>query len=355
MTLESGNSSRTFKSALIWAVAEDRAPLAEEARKFLAWKDIEADIVELRLGETQQRQLVEHVKRAERDLREAVWRTYKNIFLLAEDNSLRRIDLGLVHSSAAGSLVELVISRLRQEDIVVEGVSPNFLGRYWPPALPEWSTKAVRDAFYASPKFPRLLKPDAVKETISRGLDGGVFAYVGRAADGDYEPFVYKASLRYDDVEIAADVYLIARERAEEYVAKTSQPASVAGKTGTGDSGDAPTQTGGSPVGGQPVTQPGGPTGGSPVTSTGGSTPVSEPPPGAEIAGFSWVGEVPTQKWMNFYTKVLSRFATAGGLKLTVTVDVALAGGLGMSKVEETKVALRELGMDEDVKVKLKA
>src|SRR5690606_32890366 len=36
MTTESGSSSRTFKSALIWAVAEDRSPLAEEARKCLA-------------------------------------------------------------------------------------------------------------------------------------------------------------------------------------------------------------------------------------------------------------------------------------------------------------------------------
>lgn len=34
------------------------------------------------------------------------------------------------------------------------------------------------------------------------------------------------------------------------------------------------------------------------------------------------LGEISPQKWMNFYTKVLSRFATAGGLKLTVTVDV---------------------------------
>jgi hypothetical protein len=55
---------------------------------------------------------------------------------------------------------------------------------------------------------------------------------------------------------------------------------------------------------------------------------------------------------MNFYTKVLSRFATAGGLKLTVTVDVDPPGGTTMSKAEETKVALRELGLPEDVSIK---
>ncbi|MCS6900198.1 MAG: hypothetical protein NZX77_10575, partial [Polyangiaceae bacterium] len=161
---------------------------------------------------------------AERDLREAVWRAYKNVFLLAEDNSLRKIDLGLVHSSAASSLVDLILSHPTQEDIVVDSVSPNFLTRYWPPALPEWSTKSVRDAFYASPRFPRLLKPDAVKDTISRGLDAGTIAYVSKAADGSYEPFIFKRPLAAADIEIADNVYLIARERAEEYLAKKAAP-----------------------------------------------------------------------------------------------------------------------------------
>ena len=42
----------------------------------------------------------------------------------------------------------------------------------------------------------------------------------------------------------------------------------------------------------------------------------------AEIKGLKWSGEVPAQKWMNFYTKVLAKYATTGGLKLTVTFEV---------------------------------
>ena len=52
---------------------------------------------------------------------------------------------------------------------------------------------------------------------------------------------------------------------------------------------------------------------------------------------------------MNFYTKVLSRFAVGGGLKLTVQVEVAPPGGVSEQKVEETKVALRELGLADQV------
>lgn len=339
ITTESGSSSRTFKSALIWVAPEDSAPLLEEARKLLAWRDIEADGEELRLDEAKQRQLAENAKRAERDLRESVWRAYKNVFLLAEDNSLRKIDLGLVHSSAANSLVELILSRLKQEDIVVEGVSPNFLTRYWPPALPEWSTKSVRDAFYASPKFPRLLRADAVKDTISKGLDAGIVAYVGKKAGG-YEPFVYKRSLAAADVEIAEDVFLIAKERAEEYVAGKPAPQPPIPGGGGGGGGTQPGAGGGpGPGGGGSAPGAGGPGGGGPA-------------PIPQIAGFQWTGDVSPQKWMNFYTKVLSRFATGGGLKLTVTVDVAPPEGTTSAKIEETKVALRELGLPENITTK---
>lgn len=336
MITESGSSLRTFKSGLIWIVAEDSIALRDEARKLLAWKEIEGDAGELKLDDVQQRQLVENGRRAERDLKEAVWRAYKNVFLLAEDNSLRKIDLGLVHSSAASSLVELIVARLKQEDLVVEGVSPNFLTRYWPPALPEWSTKSVRDAFYASPKFPRLVKADAVRETISRGLDAGLFAYVGKTAGGDYEPFVFKKSLAGDDVEISEDVFLVSRERAEEYL-KSRQP----GATPTG--GATAAEAGGAGVN---TTVPVPPTALPSGTSAGKTTDVAPP---SNLIGLTWSGVLPAQKWMNFYTKVLSRFATADGMTLTLRVEIKPSDGLPKSKLDETRVALRELGLPDDV------
>ena len=54
---------------------------------------------------------------------------------------------------------------------------------------------------------------------------------------------------------------------------------------------------------------------------------------------------------MNFYTKVLARFAAAKGLKLSLTVDVEPEGGVSKAKITELKVALRELGMSEDVHI----
>src|SRR5205807_7117253 len=100
-----------------------------------------------------------------------------------------------VHSSAASDIVGLVLERLRQDGDLEAGISPNFLIRNWPPAFKEWSTKSVRDAFYAAPQFPRLTTPDAVKDTIVRGVSNGLLAYVGKTDSGSYRPFTYNQAI----------------------------------------------------------------------------------------------------------------------------------------------------------------
>ena len=67
------------------------------------------------------------------------------------------------------------------------------------------------------------------------------------------------------------------------------------------------------------------------------------------FASMAWTGDVPPQKWMKFYTAVLSKFAAAKGLKLKLTVEVAPEGGISKQKIEETKAALRELGLPDDI------
>ena len=53
---------------------------------------------------------------------------------------------------------------------------------------------------------------------------------------------------------------------------------------------------------------------------------------------------------MNFYTKVVSRFAAGRGVRLTITLEATPEGGISKQKLEETKSALRELGLDPDVR-----
>jgi hypothetical protein len=77
----------------------------------------------------------------------------------------------------------------------------------------------------------------------------------------------------------------------------------------------------------------------------------SPPPPRPPLrTGLRWDGAIPPQKWMNFYTKVLSKFAASKGLSLTVRFEVAANEAIPQQKLEETKVALRELGLDDQVR-----
>src|SRR6185295_5889101 len=102
-------------------------------------------------------------------------------------------------------------------------------------------------------------------------------------------------------------------------------------------------------AGGDPVFPPGpGPAPAGPV----GVLPQPTAPTAANAAGIQWSGDVPPQKWMNFYTKVLSRFAGSAGLKLTVQVEVAPTAGVSKQSAEDTRNALRELGLSDRVEEK---
>ena len=332
MIREYGNSSRTFKSAVIFCVPEAPDTLRDDARKVLAWEAIEDD--DLKLDETQVHQLAENLKKARRDLKETIWRTYKNLMLLGKDNKVKRVDLGLVHSSAATDLVSLIATRLSSDgDLETKGISPSFLIRNWPPAFKEWSTKSVRDAFFASPQFPRLANPEVLKETISRGAANGQLAYVGKTAAGEYKPFCYNQAVMTADVELSEDMFIITKETAEAYLKTRATAAAPPAPAPVGTS--APVSA---PVAGAATTPAPG--------LFAAVTPAENP------AGIKWTGEIPAQKWMNFYTKVLTKFAAAKGLKLTVTVEVSPEGGISKQKLDETKSALRELGLNDDVGAK---
>lgn len=75
--------------------------------------------------------------------------------------------------------------------------------------------------------------------------------------------------------------------------------------------------------------------------------PVPPPPPGEQIV--RWRGTVPPQKWMNFYTKVLTRFASTPGLKLEVSFEVPIDREQAKAKTEEARAGLKELGLDDNV------
>jgi hypothetical protein len=449
MTRDHGTSARTYKSALIWSMVDNDSSLASEARNALAWEKIHDEAEQLHLNERQNRELNEKIGKAKRDLREAVWRSYKNLAYLGKDNGISWIDLGLIHSSSAKTLVDLYVQQLRQKDIITSSFSPNFLVKNWPPAFKEWSTKSVRDAFFASPQFPRLLSPDAIREAISKGVSNGIIAYIGKSKEGKYEPVYSKTGLPQDEVEISDEWFIVVepiilQESGPDTIVVSSSQNTIKpgdevqftakglGKQGheikidklswsatggtisevgvfkagpdegayavTANSGDV--QGSGSisivPVVGRPLkrivispqdanigrneiqtfTAKGFDEDGHEVPlddirwSAIGGTVDDE---GVFLSGQEegifkvtatvgnanglatikvtkrnshWEGEIPHQKWTQFYNRILSKFAVRKGLKLAVAVDISDAT---RDEVEEMRIALRELGLGDSV------
>jgi hypothetical protein len=123
------------------------------------------------------------------------------------------------------------------------------------------------------------------------------------------------------EVEISEDMFVIKKEVAEAYLKRQERPAAEE----------------------QP--RPPGP------PEPGPRPPVPPTPPDARVRRIEWTGEVPPQKWMNFYTKFLTKFVGEKGLRLTIKVEVSRGDGIPDHKIEEAKVALQELGLDSDVSI----
>lgn len=163
-------------------------------------------------------------------------------------------------------------------------------------------------------------------------------AYVGKANGGQYKPFIFGSGtgLMAGDVEISDEVFIIAREIAEAYKQSLVAPPSLAPATPSG------------------ITYPAQPSAPelSPIKETPTSSPVQASlalPPEQPLARLRWTGVISSQKWMNFYSKVLIKFVSGAGLKLTLNFEIAPPDGLTSQKVEEVKQSLRELGLGDNV------
>lgn len=388
-----GNSGRTYKSAIIFAVPDATDAIFDTTRDVLAWEAIEDDSdTRKQLDEAQQRLLKRNFGRAKTDQKEAIWRSYRFLYLLGKDNNLRQIDLGQVTSSMSESIVALYVNTLSQNDEITAGVGATKLLKYWPPALTEWSTKGVRDAFFSSPQLPRLLDADTIKRTISDGVGQGIFGYATKDSSGQMKLTRFNESLAEADVEIADDVYIMKADDAKKLLEPprldcvTVRPGNVVLKPAE----QASFSSSGIDQYGQPFV-----VGETKWSATGGSinadglfvaessaglftvkaesnglegiaevriAPVAAPGGGGAGGGNSgdpvpasksirWQGDVPTQKWMNFYTKVLSKFATTEGLKIKVSFEVPADGEQSRAKADEATSGLKELGLNDDVEI----
>jgi len=322
-TQECGAQARTYKSAIFWIAPERITTLDERARDLLSYDAVG----EMKtLSEAQRDQLRELRRRGASELRTAVWRAYTQVVFLDPSQSLRTAALPQLHPSGSERLLDSVVQWLDvQQAVIAKTVSPSFLVRKWPPALHEWSTRSVRDAFFQSPEFPRLLQPEVVREVIARGVNSGDLALVIPAREGGYASFKWKVSLTPGDVDLDEGTFILRGADAERYAEAQRKPAPPP----TPVTPTTPPESPAPGVSAPPVALP------SPATA-----PEEQP-----LASLQWTGEVPPLVWGRVYTKVLNPFIQGGGVTLHLTIKLAPPGGLSPLQVSELRHQLQALGL----------
>ena len=344
------------------------------------------------MEDAQKRALSESLKRAKADLRESIWRAYRHVFLLNKSNAIKDTDLGQINSSMAPTLPDLIVNTLSKDDEITDKVGSARLVRFWPPALTEWSTKAVRDAFFASPALPRLVEPDSIKQTIADGVSSKLIGYARKEGNRTVLERFGEA-LSESEVEISEDMVILKAEDAQKLLEPPKLHRLVISpeRVELGPKEQANFTVKGFDQYGQPFTveecswsAPGctvAEPGRVQVAETPGVFSVSarcgdiegqaqirvtaaKPPVGLDRDGggkdgngpekakvIRWNGAIPPQKWTTFYMKVVSPFAAVQGLSLRVAVEVPADKNdqQAKSQMERIRNALRDLNLDDSV------
>ena len=345
-----GSSGRTYKSALIFAAPDATTNVRDATRNALAWEDIDDD--------------EDTKKRMDESQLEAAHAEPGGCAAAAQGRPVPRVSALVLARQEQRSAahrpgpdhVERDHAQRRHRGAEPPGAAtqrrnhrgrePWQAGQVLAPGIDGVVDGRVRDAFYSSPQLPRLLNPDIIKRTICDGVTQGAFGYATKDSRGNLKLQKLKESLFDTEVEtIRGRVHPEGRRRPE--AAGTAPTGAVDHSAGTGD--DQGRRAGGvfavvagsvqpavlapavkwSAKGGT-VTAEGvftaGDTGGvySVHAQGGGLEAIAEvrimtkddpppppPPPGKRTV--SWRGTVPPQKWMNFYTKVLTPLRRPAG------------------------------------------
>jgi hypothetical protein len=369
---------RIYKAGVIVCVPDSANDIHEDIRQLLALKDTADDPDTMgALEPSDQRLLEAQMHQAQTSSAERIWQAYRHVYILGEGGVPTEIDLGRGISRSEPK-ADVILQRLLQDDYVTEAIGPAKIIRSWPADSEFWSTTALRDAFYSSPRLPSLIDPLAIKRAIARAVTDGELGYARTDPDGKVTDVMIGEPLEDYEVEVASDAGILKPEDAQ----RLQDPPKLTSiqiepEVTTLEIGESCV------FHGQPLDQYGRPMAKLPLTwSASGGTidpsgtfesnaagvfsveaatdgvsakanvrvrAVGEPAESApSIAhGISWQGEVPPQALTNFYMRVLAGLA---GYDLQLRVGVSLKPPAGSEHVlaEQIRDSLAALGLDAD-------
>ena len=331
-TKERGGSPRLYPAALVWCAKRPGRDLVDKVELWLAWQTVARELADGVLGpefEQADRSGVRTLVREAQDAtRDEVWATYRFVVLAdpRAKEGLHVIDLGAGHASSGDSLRSRVVAALKAEALLNDGVGAGYIARNWPPALQTtgaWPLAGLRQSFLDG-SLTRLIDPDAIlRQRVVDFVSAGEFGLAsGGTPEGGYVRLWYGEPVSADDVTFDADVYLVAKDKAQELTTEP-EPASEPPKPGAHN-------------GPHPDVPP--------------TKPTSDPA-SPQQATLRVSGNVPPEVWNKLGISLLSKLRSGDSLDVHVDFTMRLRSALAEAKASELKQALRDLGIGERLRV----
>ncbi|MEY8436808.1 DUF499 domain-containing protein [Atopobiaceae bacterium 24-176] len=190
-----GEAPRTNRNMLVFCACESRrkTDLRERAKRLIAWRGIEADSELLNLDHSQQREVVEGIKKAQADLQAAIREAWCHLLVPTSTVAGGGADLEFddVRINAVDGVVPGCISRLRSDESLLDRWAPMLLSMELGQLL--WSGQdsvgvgELWGMFCRYTYLPRLADRDVLLRCIEEGSGADSFWGVASGMeDGGY-------------------------------------------------------------------------------------------------------------------------------------------------------------------------
>jgi hypothetical protein len=345
-TKQRGTSPRLYPGALVWCFRKAGRELRDKVETWLAWKRVADELSKGVLGgdfdKADRAEVQTKVADARGDAEDEVWASYRYVVLAdsGEADGLRVIDLGAGHASQKETLCGRVITALKSQGLLNEGVGSSYLDRNWPPALKEsgaWPLKSLRQSFLNG-ALTRLPDPDTIlRKRIGEFVEKGDFGLAsGQSADG-YQRIWFREWVGPDDISFEPDVFLLTKAKAQALKTKPTQP------TNGTTIFDTPAISEGSGDG--PVTES------RTVTLTEENKQHDEVMVTPSVRTLRLAGTVPTEIWNRLGSKVLTKLKSGDGLVVRIEFTVQVKADMVKGLETELRQILDDLGLGGQVQV----
>lgn len=298
-----GHGFRKHANSLVFLAPDKQKALEvlESARRLLALQNIDEDqITKRRLTEEQKKDLAGRLKEATGRLPGALSSAFRFIVVPTENKTLRCFDMGLMTLSASELLSNKVVEFLKDKDQLLNKLDPAILigkrWQLWPEDKGMIHVPTLAGYFTTLTHLPALTDVHVLQESISRGVDRGLFAYaLGDGSANKFDTIHFRKTIVPDDCELADSAWLLRPDLATSLL--PPEP------THTGD---------GEVTGGRDDQKDGGSTSGRSNQGEGTSKPATIVNGERRLSRVRITARIPWEHWHDIYNEVIDPLAKEG-------------------------------------------